>query len=253
MPFLKGQLCRDCAARRRHVSDLPASGRLCEHEATRVCDLIDASTVYRHSGKAFRQLVLIADQNDTGFLVARMQNRPWPRSADAFLTTLRDWHKAIFDEGEPDIAGTFRTEPVHFDKHEGAAPRKIKGALRELHDEIHHCVVNVSSNDELIRCAARFFEAYLWIHPFVDGNGRTARLAVGSMLRERALDFDERGTEGNEQKRYLVAVENAHRYNPKHKKHQDSLRVFGKLTAWIRSRVISVPTDATEVPPDGVT
>ena len=84
-------------------------------------------------------------------------------------------HKTVmhntFDDGKSYTAGQFRDGPVYVGSHEGVSFKKIKKALDE--------VINLISNHPrflhgLIQSILfHYFIAY--IHPFFDGNGRTAR------------------------------------------------------------------------------
>ncbi|GEP68217.1 Fic family protein [Cellulomonas soli] len=99
-------------------------------------------------------------------------------------------HRALMEEAEPDIAGTWRTQqvwiggggysphqaafvPPHADRLPAAIEDLVAFAAREDIPALQHAAI-----------AHAQFET---VHPFPDGNGRTGRALIHAMLRRRAL------------------------------------------------------------------
>lgn len=104
-------------------------------------------------------------------------------------------HREIFKDAWPEIAGKFRTEnlkisdskhlPCH---HTNVIPnikiadlelaQKLKGLKRIVFDEN----TSLSDVEKIVNIAAWLHHQITYIHPFRDGNGRTARLATNLIL-----------------------------------------------------------------------
>ncbi len=117
-------------------------------------------------------------------------------------------HKEIFQEAWPEIAGKYRKENLSITDSELLLPhhqeveylmeqldKELKSRLLDL--EVCEGKVNmigfkeVEMNDEAISCISKIISISSWIHhsitaihPFLEGNGRTARL-VGNLILER--------------------------------------------------------------------
>lgn len=89
----------------------------------------------------------------------------------------------------PDWAGKFRTidvtvgslEPPHFSQ----IPYLIKNLCDDLKERLKHLPNNNNEEkflNEVISLLAWFQHRYVWIHPFKDYNGRTARLLTNLIL-----------------------------------------------------------------------
>lgn len=92
-------------------------------------------------------------------------------------------HAIILRNIDDDFAGRIRNSMVRIT---GAnftppAPHKISGLLDEL---LEYVQTNPDGLND-IEMAAVFHHRLVWIHPFFDGNGRTARLAMSLFLMRR--------------------------------------------------------------------
>lgn len=81
-------------------------------------------------------------------------------------------HSLVLDKIEKDFAGRFRTSGVRITGANFSPPNAMK--VTTLMDELIDWV-NASDINPLVK-AAIFHHRFVWIHPFFDGNGRTARL-----------------------------------------------------------------------------
>jgi Fic family protein len=111
---------------------------------------------------------------------------PLTVDADAILAM----HRALLVRTAPDVAGRWRTEQVWiggggFSPHNASfvPPHadRVPGAIADL--------VAFAARDDIpaLQHAAITHAQFETIHPFVDGNGRTGRALIHSLLRRRAL------------------------------------------------------------------
>ncbi len=92
--------------------------------------------------------------------------------------TFLEWHKEIFAETKPDIAGKFRTYLVTIAGHIPPDWRKINSLVKTL------LLFIKRSNKKInpVELSARVHYRFEKIHPFGDGNGRIGRLLVNYIL-----------------------------------------------------------------------
>ena len=90
---------------------------------------------------------------------------------------LLDLHRIILTRVEDSFAGTYRTSAVRIAGSNHIPPNPIKVA--ELMDSLFE---EIKSLADPIEKAARLHHGISSIHPFADGNGRTARLAMNFVL-----------------------------------------------------------------------
>ena len=82
----------------------------------------------------------------------------------------------------PVIPGELRTNYVEVGRHVAISPGAVPRFLERLHQAYEH-----AGRIERVLAAACAHQRLLWVHPFLDGNGRVARLMSYAMLRN-ALD-----------------------------------------------------------------
>lgn len=110
------------------------------------------------------------------------------------------------------VPGAFRDRDVEVGRHLAISPGAVPRFLTRLHE-----AYSGSSRMGAILATACAHHRLLWVHPFLDGNGRVARLMSHAMLRE-ALDTQglwsvARGLARNEAdyKQHLMACDGARR------------------------------------------
>jgi len=117
-------------------------------------------------------------------------------------------HKEIFKEAWPEIAGKYRdenleiTDSKHLPPHHSQVTEKINAAETELAEflkkldasKVEGTLFNPEPTNEIIESIGRIVEVAAWIHhvitfihPFREGNGRTARLAANLILERYGL------------------------------------------------------------------
>lgn len=120
------------------------------------------------------------------------------------IQTINRIHAEIFKDAWPEIAGEYRTENVeithskHLPPHYSRISEQMSRFGAELEKSLEDCElvegfildINNESKERLdaigkiLNLAARVHHMITWIHPYREGNGRTARLA-GNLVLER--------------------------------------------------------------------
>lgn len=120
------------------------------------------------------------------------------------IKTIREIHKEIFDEAWPDIAGKYRIENLKItgSKHLPPHFKDVSGLMEEcgkvLEEKLGKLgtegilmgeIIEEASDyiEEVISIAAWIHHRITYIHPFREGNGRTARLAANLILERYGL------------------------------------------------------------------
>jgi len=88
------------------------------------------------------------------------------------------WHKEIFGETKPDIAGKYREHLVRIVNHLAPDWQDVKKLMNNLVKFINKSKVGTNA----VEFAARAHHRFEKIHPFGDGNGRIGRLLMNAIL-----------------------------------------------------------------------
>jgi Fic family protein len=91
---------------------------------------------------------------------------------------LLKWHKDIFGETKPEIAGVFRDYRVRVGAYIAPYPKEIKKLMYQL----NYFVTKNQRKMNPAEMAARTHYRFEKIHPFGDGNGRIGRLLMNYIL-----------------------------------------------------------------------
>jgi fido (protein-threonine AMPylation protein) len=165
---------------------------------------------------------------------------PFPTTPDAFIQDAKVSHQTLLQYAVPEIAGRFRTsqEPCEFGgdgthKRPGADHDRIE---QELPNAFH--VATCEGWDHVHRSAA-FLERFFRIHPFVDGNGRVARLFVQRICRADGRMIPEWNNSPPSRREYVAALEKAHS-SPHHLRTSSGL---DHLKRWLKPQIQEVPTE----------
>lgn len=123
------------------------------------------------------------------------------------MATICEIHKEIFKDAWPEIAGQYRDENLkithskHFPPHHSEVEVLMRQRNVELQEKLKTLQTaegvisgNRSSEDEMaeafktvVQVAAWLHHAITFVHPFREGNGRTARLAANLILERYGL------------------------------------------------------------------
>ena len=92
-------------------------------------------------------------------------------------TKILEWHKELFSETKPDIAGEFRDYLVRVGKYTAPDWQDIPSLIKEFFQ-----FYNKKNQMHAVEFAARMHYKFVKIHPFGDGNGRIGRLIANVIL-----------------------------------------------------------------------
>lgn len=89
-------------------------------------------------------------------------------------------HTIVLDNIENEYAGKYRTGQVRILGASFIPPNYLK--IRELLDELLAEINQNPGRLDPIELVSKFHHRFVWIHPFFDGNGRTARLLMNLLF-----------------------------------------------------------------------
>lgn len=129
---------------------------------------------------------------------------------------IQEIHKTSFAEILMDNAGKFRTIQVTYSGKEAPHFSRIAEMIKVLCDDTEFAIAKLpKSTDEtfierVIELLANFQHRFVFIHPFVDYNGRTARMLTSYILMRLNLPIIEiKAEKGPERKVYIEALQKA--------------------------------------------
>lgn len=95
------------------------------------------------------------------------------------VSDILDVHAMVLQKIEKDFAGRFRTSGVRISGANFVPPNAQK--VSTMVDELVDWANETEDMHEVVKSAI-FHHRFVWIHPFFDGNGRTARLLFNLLL-----------------------------------------------------------------------
>ncbi|MBI2148816.1 Fic family protein [Candidatus Woesearchaeota archaeon] len=99
---------------------------------------------------------------------------------DLSLTIILYWHKILFNETKPDIAGKMRTHGVSISGSKFIPPSPVE--LNLLIEEFFIWYKKNKDKIHSVELAALVHLKFVTIHPFSDGNGRISRIMMNFIL-----------------------------------------------------------------------
>jgi Fic/DOC family len=103
-----------------------------------------------------------------------------PRSADAFVSQLKEWNSRVIESRRDKNPGEFKTERNRVGATWFVDPDMVFGTLLKGHEIIMRAEAPAN------RAALAMF-VVAEVHPFTDGNGRTSRVAMNQFLTNAGL------------------------------------------------------------------
>lgn len=97
---------------------------------------------------------------------------------DLSLDLILKWHKNIFEQSKPDIAGKFRDYNVRVGDYRCPDWQDVKSLIKDFFIWFN----KNKNNKQQVEFAAEAHYKFIRIHPFGDGNGRIARLIANFIL-----------------------------------------------------------------------
>ncbi|KKU91965.1 MAG: hypothetical protein UY21_C0008G0024 [Microgenomates group bacterium GW2011_GWA1_48_10] len=121
-------------------------------------------------------------------------------------------HRRSFGWIFPDWAGGYRTIRVEFSGKESILPHQISELITNLCDDLNERLKYLNPRgenfiEEVVGLLAWFQHRFVWIHPFQDYNGRTARmLTILILLKLNLPPIEIKAETGSDRKKYLEAM-----------------------------------------------
>lgn len=129
---------------------------------------------------------------------------------------IKEIHKKSFYEILLDDAGKFRTIQVSYSGKEAPHFSKISEMMKILCDDIEFSILHLPKENEeifierIIELIAHFQHRFVFIHPFVDYNGRLARMFTNYILMRLNFPIIEiKADSGKTRKKYINALQKA--------------------------------------------
>jgi CRISPR-associated endonuclease/helicase Cas3 len=124
---------------------------------------------------------------------------------DDFIRLL---HRQLCGDLVPAIAGRWRDRAVTVGDHEPPPPYAVATAMRDFAQDLNERLKHVEDSPERLLETLAFAERrLLYIHPFVDFNGRVTRLFLAELLRRLDLPaVDLAPEDGAPREAYLFAL-----------------------------------------------
>lgn len=96
------------------------------------------------------------------------------------LEDIKKIHKLFYQNIDPDNAGIFRKQKVFISGMDVTllSPEQLEGMMKQFEKDL----INLKTKLHPIAYAATIHNKFVTIHPFMDGNGRTARLLMNLVL-----------------------------------------------------------------------
>ena len=118
-------------------------------------------------------------------------------------------HRMVMHNILDDYSGRFRPGMVRIVGANFTPPGASK--VSDLLDELVEYVNSNPDDLDIMSLTTYFHHRFVWIHPFSDGNGRTARLAMNILLLKAG--YPPAFILTNDRKKYIAALQNANKGN----------------------------------------
>ena len=129
---------------------------------------------------------------------------------------IKEIHKRGFSDILMEESGKFRTVQVTYSGNEAPHFSKIPELIKNLCDDTEFTLSELPKPDEegyierVVELLAQFQHRFVFIHPFIDYNGRTSRMFTSYLLMRLHLPIIEIRTEQEKQRKaYITALQKA--------------------------------------------
>jgi fido (protein-threonine AMPylation protein) len=207
--------CSGCAEHRRalrHAGCKPDDQRLCRRFDVSLLTTAPGRTLpeYEELHKRIEWQGVLANKRGSAFY-SEVRDAAVSDRAAKVIEWFVEIHRCHFDG--LGFAGRFRTARGFYGAgrtaSEGVPPEHIDAELRKLRFPL-----SASSKDDFARLGADFLERFFRVHPFEDGNGRLARLALAIAVRVDLRRSLRLASDRKSRREYLAALVYAHRHRP---------------------------------------
>ena len=128
-----------------------------------------------------------------------------------------------------DCARKWRTIEVQVGKLTPPHPSQVPNLMYQCADDVNFRLKLVDKKDEISDLMAYLHHRFVWIHPFNNGNGRTARLLLNAAAMLKGFEpIQLNHREGEARREYIEALRKADGGNMK----ELTNLIFNKLTAF---------------------
>ncbi len=121
------------------------------------------------------------------------------------VSDIKNIHSLVLQRIEKEFVGRFRLHPVRISGANFTPPEAIH--VPDFMDDLMHWLENETSDIHPILRATIFHHRFVWIHPFIDGNGRTVRICFNLLLMKEG--FPPGIILKNDRKKYYSALDDA--------------------------------------------
>ena len=126
---------------------------------------------------------------------------------------IKEIHKETFGHLY-EWAGKWRTSTPRVGAYIPPEPKDLPNLMYQFEDELKHRMKNIKSEEDLVDTLAYAHHRFVFIHPFTNGNGRTARLLTDLIAILNGYEFIKLYyREGKERERYIEAIRAADQYD----------------------------------------
>lgn len=132
------------------------------------------------------------------------------------LEFIKGIHKKCFGSILQKDAGNFRLVQVTYSSKEAPHYSKVPETMKNLCDDTEYALIQLPNNEDenyiskLVEILARFQHSFVFVHPFVDYNGRMARLFTNYILMRAGLPIIEIMIDNEtDRKAYITALQKA--------------------------------------------
>lgn len=231
----KRTVCSGCSTNRHQLLPVYPS---CKKE--RLCELVDPGLLSFADLSSLEEYKQAHDKLLRGVSeLETAQHEQLPGSGDDFVRAVLKAHHTLFAHALPEIAGRFRADWEHV-TFGGDGPNRLDGLpSQDIEAGVKRSFALATMPGWTTeRRAAAFLERFFRVHPFSDGNGRVARFFVQKICRVDRKEIPTWTTTGKSRRKYLYALEFAHRHYLERRE-----LAYSHLERWLLGQIVTIDED----------